>query len=87
MRGSCARCRCILEDPHAFGARQLLWNDLEQSRVMHMVVRVCLADGVHGQAKFAALIGFGGCLDIGRQRERELWDTNGDTIRSHLCRV
>ncbi len=54
---------------------------------MHVVVPVLLADGVHGRAKFAAVNGFGGHLDIGQQCERELWDTNDDTICGHLCRV
>jgi hypothetical protein len=54
---------------------------------MHMVVHVLLADGVHGQAKFATVFGFGGRLNFGQQRERELWDTNDDTICGHLCRV
>ncbi len=52
-----------------------------------MVVRVLLAYGVHGQAKFAAIVGFGGCFDVGQQRERELWDTNDDIIRGHSCRI
>ncbi len=88
MRGSCARCRCVLEDLHAIGARQLLWNDPKQSCIVHMVVCVLLADGVHGQAKVAAVIGFGGHLDFGQQRDCELWDTNDeDTIHGHSCHV
>jgi hypothetical protein len=34
-----------------------------------------------------AIVRFSGCLDVGKQRERELWDTNDDTVRGHLCRV
>jgi hypothetical protein len=52
-----------------------------------MVVCVLLVDGVHGQAKFAAIIGFGCHLDIGQQHEHELWDTNDNTIHGHSCRV
>ncbi len=52
-----------------------------------LVVRVLLAYGVHGQAKFTAIAGFGGCFDVGQQRERELWDTNDNTVRGHSCRV
>ena len=87
MRGPCARCRCVLEDLYAINARQLLENDLDQSCIVHMVVHVFLANGVHGQAKFMANIGFGGRLNIGQQRERELWDTNDNTIRGHSCHV
>ncbi len=54
---------------------------------MHLVVRVLLADGLHGRAKFAAVIGFGGRLNIGQQCKHELWDTNDDTICGHSCRV
>jgi hypothetical protein len=54
---------------------------------MNMVVRVLLVYGVHGRAKFASVIGFGSHLNIGQQCERELWDTNDDTISSHSCRV
>ncbi len=72
MCGSCARCQCILEDPHAVGARQLLYNDLEQSCIVHVVVHVLLADGMHDQAKFMAVIGFGGRLNIGQQHEHDL---------------
>jgi hypothetical protein len=34
---------------------------------------LCMA---YGQAKLTAIVGFGGCLDVGQQHERELWDTN-----------
>jgi hypothetical protein len=54
---------------------------------MHVVVRVLLADGVHGSAKFATVIRFGGRLNVGQQRKRELWDTNDDTMCGHLCHV
>jgi hypothetical protein len=54
---------------------------------MHVVVRLLLADGMHCQAKFVAVIGFGGHLDVGQQRKCELWDTNDDTICGHLCHV
>jgi hypothetical protein len=87
MPGSCAWCWCVLEYPHAVLALQLLENDLEQSRVVHVVVRVLLANDVHGQAKFAVVVGFGGRLDVGQQRKRELWDTNDDTICGLLCHV
>ncbi len=60
---------------------------MEQSCIVHVVVHVLLAYGVHGRAKFTAIVRFGGCFDVGQQRERELWDTNEDTIRCHLCRV
>ncbi len=43
---------------------------------MHVILRVLLADGVHGRAKFAAVIGFGGHLNVGQQCKGELWDTN-----------
>ncbi len=36
---------------------------------------------------FTSVICFGGCLDVGQQRECELWDTNDDAIRGHSCRV
>ncbi len=52
---------------------------------MWHVIRVLLAYGVHGRAKFASVIGFDGRFDIGKQCEHELWDTNDDTIRGHLC--
>ncbi len=81
MRGPCAWCKCIFEDPDAVGAHQLLENDLEQSRVVHVVVRVFLAYGVHGREKFMAIIGFGGHLDVDQQRKCELWDTNDDKTR------
>jgi hypothetical protein len=87
VRGPCAWCWCILEDPYTVSARQLLENEVEQSRIMHVVACVLLAYGVHGRAKFTAIVGFGGCLDVGQQREHELWDTNDDTIRGHLCHV
>ncbi len=87
MHGPRARCRCILEDSYAVSTGQLLENELEQSRVMHVVVRVFLVYGVHGQAKFTAIVGFGGCLDVGQQREHELWDANDNTIRGHSCHV
>jgi hypothetical protein len=54
---------------------------------MHVVVCVFLAYGVHGRAKFTAIVGFGGCLNVGQQRERELWDTNDNTVCGHLCRI
>ncbi len=54
---------------------------------MHVVVRVFLAYGVHDQVKFTAIVGFGGCLDVGQQREHELWDTNDDTVHGQSCRV
>ncbi len=76
MRGPRARCRCILEDLYAVGNHQLLENDLEQSRIVHVVVRVFFAYGMHGHVKFTAIIGVGGRLDIVQQREPELWDTN-----------
>ena len=47
---------------------------------MYVIVCILLVDGVHGRAKFASIIGFGGCLDVGQQCERELWDTNDDSI-------
>ncbi len=87
MHGPHARCQCILEDLYTVGGRQLLENELEQSPVIHVIVRVLLAYGVHGRAKFAAIVGFGGCFNVGQQHERELWDTNDDTICGHLCRV
>ncbi len=87
MRSPCAWRRCVLEDPDAVGIHQLLENDLEQSRIMHVVVPVFLAYGMHGRAKFMAIIGFDGHLDVGQQRERELWDTNDDTVQGHSCRV
>ncbi len=87
MCGPCARFWCILEDLYAIGTRQLLKNELEQSYVMHVVVCVILAYGVHGQAKFMAIVRIGGCLDVGQQREHELWDTNDYTVRGHSCRV
>ncbi len=86
MRGPRA-CWCVLEDPYTVSARQLLENELEQSRIVHVVVRVLVAYGVHGRAKFTATVGFGGCFDVGQQLERELWDTNEDTIRGYSCRV
>jgi hypothetical protein len=86
MRGPCARCRCVHEDPYAIDTRQLLENELEQSCIVHMVLRVLLAYGVHGQANLMAIVRLGGCLDAGQQRERELWDSNDDTIHGHLCR-
>jgi hypothetical protein len=42
---------------------------------------------MHGRSKFASVIGFGGGLDVGQQCERELWDTNDNAIRGHLCRI
>ena len=54
---------------------------------MYMIICVLLADGMYGRAKFMSIIGFGGSLDVGQQCERELWDTDDDTIRGHLCRV
>jgi hypothetical protein len=42
---------------------------------------------MHGRAKLMAIVGFGGCLDVGQQCERELWDTNDDTICGHSCHV
>ena len=54
---------------------------------MHVIVRVLLVDSMHGRSKFASIIGFGGHLDVGQQCERELWDTNDNAIRGHLCRV
>ncbi len=54
---------------------------------MHVIECVLLADGVHGQAKFMAIIKFGGRLDVGQQHERELWDTNDNAVHGHLCRV
>ncbi len=54
---------------------------------MQVVVRVLLVDGVHGLAKFTAVIGFGGRLDVGQQLKRELWDTNDNNICGHLCHV
>jgi hypothetical protein len=57
------------------------------SSVVYVIVCVLLADGVHGRVKFTSIIGFGGCLDVGKQCERELWDTDDDSIRGHSCRV
>ena len=54
---------------------------------MYVIVCILLADGLHGRAKFTSIIGFGGGLDVGQQCERELWDTNDDSIRGHLCHV
>ncbi len=48
MHGPRARCVCVLEDPYAVGARQLLENELEQSYVVHLDVRLLLAYGMHG---------------------------------------
>ncbi len=87
MRGPCAWCWWVLEDPDAVGTCQLLENDLEQSCIVHVVVHVYLEYGVHGQAKFTAIIGFGGRLDVGQQHEHELWDANDDTICSHLHHI
>ncbi len=87
MHSPCAWCWCVLEDPYTVSTRQLLENELEQSCILHVVVRVSLAYGVHGRVKFAAVVGFGGCFDVGQQRERELWDTNDNTICGYLCRV
>jgi hypothetical protein len=87
VHGPRAWCRCILEDPYAVSARQLLENELEQSHIVHVVVRVLLAYGVHGRAKFMAIVGFSGCLNVCQQHERELWDTNDDTVRGHSCHV
>jgi hypothetical protein len=83
----CALCQCVLENLDALGTLQLTENDLELSHVVHMVVRVLLAYGVHGQAKFTAIIGFGGHLNAGQQCECELWDTNDNTIRGHSCHI
>ncbi len=52
-----------------------------------MVVCVLLVDGMHRRAKFVAVIRFGGRLDIGQQRKRELWDTNDYTICGLSCRI
>ena len=52
---------------------------------MNVIVCVLLADGVHGKAKFGAVIGFGGLLNVGQQHQHELWDTNDDTICGHSC--
>ena len=87
MHGLRAWCRCVFEDAYAVGACQLLENELKQSRVVHVVVHVFLAYGVHGRVKFTAIVGFGGCLNVSQQHECELWDTNDDTILGHLCRV
>ncbi len=54
---------------------------------MHVIVCVLLADSMHGRSKFAAIIGFGGRLDVGQQCERELWDTNDNAIRGRSCCV
>ncbi len=54
---------------------------------MHMIVCVLLADGMYGRAKFAAIIGFGGHLDVGQQHTHELWDTNHNAICGHPCHV
>ncbi len=87
MRGPRARCRCVFEDLYAVGARQLLENELKQSCVVHVVVCIFFTYGVHGQEKFTAIVGFGGCLDVGQQRECELWDTNDDTLCGHSWHV
>ena len=39
---------------------------------MHVIVCVLLADSMHGQSKFASIIGFGGRLNVGQQCEHEL---------------
>ncbi len=54
---------------------------------MHVIVCVLLADSMHGRSKFTSIIGFGGRLNVGQQCEHELWDTNDNAIRGHLCRV
>ncbi len=54
---------------------------------MNVIVCVLLADGVHGKAKFGAVMGFGGLLNVGQQHQHELWDTNDDTICGHLHRI
>ncbi len=54
---------------------------------MHVIVCVLLADSMHGQSKFAAIIGFVGHLNVYQQCERELWETNDNAIRGHSCRV
>ena len=38
---------------------------------MYVIVCVLLADSMHGRSKFASIIRFGGCLDVGQQCERE----------------
>ncbi len=48
---------------------------------MYVIDCVLLADGVRRE------IGFGGGLDVGQKCERELWHTNDESIRGHLCRV
>ena len=53
---------------------------------MYVIVCVLLA-GVHGRAKVTSIIGFGGGLDVGQQCDRELWDTDDDSICGHSCRV
>jgi len=50
---------------------------------MYVIVCVLLADGVHGRSKFTSAIGFGGGLDVGQQCERELWDSNDDSVCGH----
>ncbi len=52
---------------------------------MYLIVCVLLADGVHGGSKFTSIIGFGGGLDVGQQCERELWDSNDDSVSGHSC--
>ena len=54
---------------------------------MYMIVCVLLADGVHGRSKFTSVIGFGGGLDVGQQCERELWDSDDDSVCGHSCRI
>ena len=43
--------------------------------------------GVHGRSKFTSVIGFGGSLDVGQQCERELWDSDDDSICGHSGRI
>ena len=53
---------------------------------MCVIVCILLADSMHGRSKFVSIIRFGGCLNVGQQCERELWDTNDDAIHGHSCR-
>ena len=54
---------------------------------MYMIVCVLLADGVHSGSKFTSVIGFGGGLDVGQKCERELWDSNDDSVCGHSGRI
>jgi len=56
---------------------------------MYVIVCVLLVDSMQGRSKFVSIIGFGfgGCLDVDQQCERELWDTDDNAIRGHSCRV